>query len=118
VWCFFDSALQIEFGDSGRAHFIGVSNHPALLCLYEGRDVFNLAAPELFRLIASKEQAGAHTYSPLEYLFPQQIVTLYEADEQYDRKGNGSRPVFAEVGVGNAEYLAAVNAIGGGAAGN
>jgi hypothetical protein len=116
VQCFFEASLQIEYGDSGAVQFIGVSSHPDLLCRYDGRDVFDLAAPDLFALIASHERSRNHTYSPLEYLFPDQVVTLYDADEQYDRKGNYSRPVFAEVGVGNAEYRAAISAIGDGAA--
>src|SRR5262245_25445609 len=111
VRCFFESSLQVEFGDSGAAQFIGMFHHPDILCRYEGRDVFDLAAPELFALIASQERTGTHIYSTSTYLFPDQIVTLYDADEQYDRKGNESRPVFAEVGVGNAEYLAAIRAI-------
>jgi hypothetical protein len=114
--CFFRASLQIEFGNSGTVQFIGVSNDPDLLCVFEGRDVFDLSAPDLFALIASRERTQTHHYSPLEYLFPDQIVTLYEADEQYDRKGGGTRPVFAEVGVGNAEYLAAIRTIRGGPA--
>src|SRR5215218_7954230 len=87
VRCYFQASLQIDFGESGTAQFIGVSSNADLLCLYDGRDVFDLAAPELFALIASHERTQTHTYSPLEYTFPDQVVTLYEADEQYDRKG-------------------------------
>jgi len=111
--CFFRASLQIEFGGSGTVQFIGISENPDLFCAYEGHDVFDLAAPELFALIALRERTRTHHYSPLEYLFPDQVVTVYEADEQYDRKRGGTRPVFAEVGVGNAEYLAAIRAIRG-----
>jgi len=112
---FFDAALQFELGGSGRIQFIGVANHPRLLCRYYGHDVFDTPAPELFALIAARE-TGEHSYRSAEYLFPDQVVTLYEAAEQYDRKGNGSRPVWGQVGVGNAEYVAAIRAIRGGAA--
>ncbi|MCO6047857.1 hypothetical protein NG895_28460 [Aeoliella sp. ICT_H6.2] len=111
--CYFKAALQVSFGESGLVNFIGVSGTPLLECRYEDRDVFDLPAPELFALIASRERSGRHDYSAAEYVFPEQIVTLYEADEQYDRKGGESRPVFAEVGVGNAEYLAVIRALRG-----
>jgi hypothetical protein len=115
--CYFETALQVSFGISGLVEFIGVSDSMSLLCLYEGRDVFDLPGTALFALIASREQGGGHTYDPSEYLFPDQILTLYEAAEQYDRRGGGSRPVFGQVGVGNAEYLSAVQAIHAGRSG-
>jgi hypothetical protein len=112
---FFDAALQFGLGESGRIQFIGLAEHPQVLCRYHGHDVFDTPAPELFALIAARESAK-HVYQAAEYLFPDQVVTLYEADEQYDRKGKESRPIWGQVGVGNAEYLAAVRAIRGGTA--
>lgn len=102
---FFDAALQFELGKSGRIQFIGLADHPQILCRYRGQDVFDIPAPDLFALIASQEKQ-THKYRSAEYVFPDQIVTLYEADEQYDRKGNESRPIWGQVGLGNAEYLA------------
>ena len=104
---FFDAAFQFELGDFGRVHFVGVAHHPRLLCRYEGRDVFDLPAPRLFALVASRE-AGTHRYRSDEYLFPDQIVTLYEADERHDPKGGRSRPVWGQVGVAKADYVRAV----------
>src|SRR4029077_19778662 len=34
-----DAALQFELGESGRIHFIGLANHPQILCRYRGQDV-------------------------------------------------------------------------------
>ena len=51
---------------------------------------------------------GDHQFTAAEYLFPRIIVTLWEADLDYDHLGGQSRPVFAEVGVGNAAYLEAI----------
>jgi hypothetical protein len=112
---FFDGALQFELGKSGRIQFIGVAEHHMVLCRYDGHDVFDTPAPELFALITAHE-TGKHQYKSVEYLFPDQIVTLYEADEQYDRKGKESRPIWGQIGVGNKEYLAAIRAILGGTA--
>jgi hypothetical protein len=105
VRCYFQASFEIEFGGNGTARFIGISHHPSLLCLYHGHDVFDLAAPELFAQVASRELSNSHKYSASEYLFPDQIVTLYGADPQYDFKGNESRPVYGQVGIGTADYL-------------
>ena len=105
VHSYFDAALQIELGQSSTVQFIGISDHPKVLACYAGRDVFDLAAPDLFALIASNERRGRHRYRGAEYLFRDQVVTVYEADEQYDRKGKRSRPVFGQVGIGSAEYV-------------
>jgi hypothetical protein len=37
---------------------------------------------------------------------------LYEADEQYDHRGGQRRQVWSQIGVGDARYLAAIDAIG------
>jgi hypothetical protein len=115
VHYFFDNALQFEVGESGRIQFIGLAGHPRVQCRYHGHDVFDTPAPELFALIAAHEK-DEHRYRSAEYLFPDQIITLYEAAEQYDRNGNGSRPIWGQVGEGTIEYLAAVRAIRGSAA--
>jgi hypothetical protein len=113
IECYFRSSLQIEFNADGTASFIDVWCHPAMLCTYKGRDVFDLAAPDLFALFAGDDTSGPHAYDAAEYLFPELIVALWDADEQYDRKGNESRPVYATVGIGDERYLAAIRKIRG-----
>ena len=73
--------------------------------------MFSLSAGELFSLIASTDDSGAHEFTDSEYLFPGQIITLWDADEQYDRQGNETRPVWAQVGIGNSAYAEAIAAI-------
>ena len=51
---FFDAAMQFELGDSNTIQFIGLANDPGILCRYEGQDVFDIAAPDLFALVASR----------------------------------------------------------------
>jgi hypothetical protein len=111
VQCYYRGSLQVEFTAAGTASFIEVSNDSAFLSLYNGHDVFDLPAPDLFSLFAADDHAGPHQYNSSEYLFPDLIVSLWEADNQYDRKGGYSRPLYATVGVGNADYLAAINAL-------
>jgi hypothetical protein len=104
---FFDNALQFELGKSDRIQFIGLSCHKAILATFDGKDVFDLPATELFELIAAHDSSSKHVFDPSEYLFENLIMTVWEADEQYDRKGRQARAVYAQVGLGNEEYLAA-----------
>ena len=40
-----------------------------------------------------------------------QIVTLWNADEQYDQRRGGERIVWGQVGLGNDAYLRAIEAL-------
>lgn len=107
---FCDNAIQAEYGEDDRVDFIGVSHHPKIAATYDGAPVFAVPAESLFDLISANEDVRAD-YNPDEHLFDRQIVTLWEADSQYDYAGGESRPVWAQVGVGNERYLAAIREI-------
>ncbi|WP_139213161.1 hypothetical protein [Pseudomonas kilonensis] len=51
--------------------------------------------------------------NPLFLMFPNQILTLWDADEQYDRQGGERREVWGQVGIGTSAYMAAIRAIKG-----
>ena len=110
---FCQSAIQIECGPGDRVSFIGLACHERFAVSYQGQSVFALSAPDLFALIAASERSDSHTYEDYEYCFPDQIITLWDADEQYDRLGNESRPVWAQVGLGDKTYLAGIAAVRG-----
>lgn len=107
-----ENAIQVEYID-GTASFIGVSNGGEFLCVIHGIDPFDMPAQDLFTVLAKRAEHG-EAYDANEVVFRSTIVTLYEADEQYDRKGGESRPVWSQIGVGDARYLAAVDEINGG----
>jgi len=111
---FCDSSIQVECGEKNQAHFIGVSYSPKFTAMYRGVEVFAIAAPELFALIEEADGSGPHQYESSEYRFPGQIMTLWDADPQYDRLTNESKSVWGQVGIGNADYLAAIAKIEGG----
>jgi hypothetical protein len=98
----------VEFDGDHSAQFIGIACHPAYRLSYRGVNVFDVPANELFALIASFDGSGSHEFNANEYEFPNQIVTLWEADEQYDRLGGEQRPMWGQVGLGNQRYLEAI----------
>ena len=59
----------------------------------------NLAAEDLFRLVGSGESAMPFEKPGETCFFREQGINLWEADEQYDRKGGFRRKVFSQVGV-------------------
>ena len=108
---FAQASIQVEYGDDDTVEFIGICYHRDFTVTYYGINVFDTVAPELFAAIAAREASGDSVFDPSEYVFPNQIITLWEADEQYDRIGGEERLVWAQVGVGNHRYLEAIRAI-------
>jgi hypothetical protein len=100
---FCGSAVQVEYTD-GRATFIGISSCGDFDAVYRGINVFDLPAKEVFDLMAACEPSGAHIFDEYEHYFPDQVMTLWNADTQYDQIRDESRLVWAQVGIGNAEY--------------
>lgn len=110
---FCDASIQVACGPDERVWFIGVSDSERFTVQFQCKDVFALSAPNFFSLAAAADQSGPHIFTPTEYLFPNQLITLWDADEQYDRRTDEARQVWAQVGIGNSSYAAAITAIRG-----
>jgi hypothetical protein len=108
---FCESCLQVSYGPDDNAHFIGASGNVEFTFLFKGVNVFDTPATEVFSMMAALDESGEHDFDRYEYFFPNQILTLWEADEQYDRYQEENRVVWAQVGIGNESYVAAINAI-------
>lgn len=106
---YYENSLQVEFTDN-LASFIGASYSGEYSVTYRGANVFNTEASKLFRLIAINE-SETHEYDPSEYVFPEQILTLWDADEQYDYTESEKRVIWAQIGAGSQTYLDAINEI-------
>ncbi|MFA3789770.1 hypothetical protein AB6T38_01490 [Aliiglaciecola sp. SL4] len=75
---------------------------------YENIDVFDVDGVNLFHAIAVNE-SKSHMFNEFEYVFPDQIITLWEMEEQYDYLGNHKLKVCAQVGIGTKSYFHVVN---------
>jgi hypothetical protein len=107
---FAENSLQVDFVDN-RASFIGVAAGAPFDCTIDGVDPFDMPAEELFALLAKKDDA-AHVYDEYEHFFPTRIVTLWDADPQYDRKrraveGARLRAIWGQLGIGDDAYARA-----------
>jgi hypothetical protein len=101
----FGNSLQIEYDDQGHAQFIGVGFYSGCGCdfTFRGRHVGEYTAYDLFKALA-KIDGGTHEFTENEYFFPNIMMTVWEADSQYDYMGGESRPVFGQVGVASERY--------------
>jgi hypothetical protein len=107
---FCDSSIKIEF-EGGRLSFVDVFYSDAFVAQYRGVDVFDVTARDLFEIAAAADESGHHQFDPLEYRFPNQILTLWRADPQYDYRRKGARQVWGALGLGNEVYLSAIKAL-------
>jgi hypothetical protein len=105
---FCGNAIQVEY-DAGTASFIGVSSHCQIHCTFHGVDVFDVPATELFALVNRFEGEPTHDFNQQEYCFPTQVLTVWEADEQYHLAE--AKQVYGQIGIGDQRYLDAVNKI-------
>jgi hypothetical protein len=100
---FCEHSIQTEYTDD-TVSFIGIASDEKIDLIYQGLDLFDMTSKESFALI-SKGESKEHTYEDYEYLFPDQIVTLWESDSQYDYKGGEERPVWGQIGIGDQRHL-------------
>lgn len=80
---YFENSLQVEFCDD-MAWFIGMSYSDEYVTLYQGINVFDIEASQLFERM-TKNESQPHRYDSSEYCFPDQILTLWDADGELMR---------------------------------
>lgn len=110
---YFDTScpLKYELADDDSVMFIEVSSFDVPVRIeYLDQNIFELGARALFNRMA-KAEGGAHVYAASGYTFEKQILTLWDADRQYDHRGGQRRVVWSAVGLGNQAYLDAVSAL-------
>lgn len=108
---FSKASMQLSYSPDDEVWFIGVSGNSPITYMFKGVIVFAVSASELFSLMAASDGSGPHDFDRYEYCFPNQILTLWDADEQYDRQGGEEREVWGQVGIGNDAYVAAIESI-------
>jgi hypothetical protein len=106
----FGNSLQIEYDAAGHAQFIGAGFYSGCGCdyMFRNRRVGEYEAQELFCTLA-KINGGSHEFNEYDYFFPNIMMTVWDADSQYDYLGGESRAVYGQVGVANDKYRDAVS---------
>jgi hypothetical protein len=101
---FIENGFQVEYIE-GTVSFIGTSNlfMEGYTVVHQGANLFDLDAASLRAYFAQFDDLPKEGE-----LFPGIIVTLWDADKQYDYVGDHSREVYGQVGVGDERYLVAL----------
>jgi hypothetical protein len=99
---FAQNAFQVEFTENQVSH-IGVADSKFFEVRVYGANPFTMTAEEVFALI-TRFESNRNEFSPLECLFPDSIITLWDADEQYNHFDESGRSAWASVGLGNNVY--------------
>lgn len=103
---FVENAIHIEF-IAGKAIFVGVAPHPDIRLIFNTRDLLRRPAAEVFDTLARRE-TEEHLFDDTEYVFPDQKITLWDADPQYNLTGGGVS-MWGQIGVGNQRYMDAIS---------
>jgi len=99
-----DNSIQLDYFNDDVLHYIGFAHSPNFEVVYNHVDPFDTDAAKLFELINVNETT-AIPYNDYDPLFPTQIISLWNAQEQYDYNGEHQRPVFATFSIGDQHYL-------------
>lgn len=102
-----ENALQVEF-IARKCTFIGAFSSSLFEVRVCGIDPFANSAEDVFATIAGFE-SKPHAFSQDEYFFPDAIITLWDASEQYNSFDQTGRAFWAQVGLGNEKYVEAIN---------
>lgn len=107
-------ALKVCYGPDQKVEFVEASTGSDTVFLFEGMDVFDTPEDTLVRHVKRFDTPDPQlSKKGAEYLFPKLILSLWSPEGQYDHRRNEDRPIFGTVGIGNADYLAAIREIKG-----
>lgn len=102
----FGNSLQIEYDSDGFVQFIGVGWYDECGCDYLLGDthVGDLPSEEMFAAFAKLDGTEGLIYNPGTFMFPRIFATVWEADTQYDYRGDETRPFYGQIGIGSSAY--------------
>jgi hypothetical protein len=102
----FGNSLQIEYGSSGHAQFIGVGYYAGCGCdfTFRGQHIGDYSAEALFDLLSALDGQSGSQFQPNEFYFRTIHMNVWDADSQYDYRGGKQTPVYGQVGVSSPEY--------------
>ncbi len=106
---YFDNSLQFSFEKDDTLTFIEIFSDPKIGVKILGINTWEIDGKELLKLLNEKDQMnesiseGGH--NPI---FQNNIIALYELDEQYDEIGNFNGEKWATIGIGDDRYYESV----------
>lgn len=107
--CYFENSLQFSYENDDTLSFIEISSYPPIGVKILGINTWEIDGKELLELLKEKdtmnEKISEGGYNPI---FQDNIITLYELDEQYDVVGGFKGEKWAAIGIGDSRYYKSV----------
>ena len=107
--CYFENSLQFSYEDDETLSFIEISSYPPIAVRILGINTWEIDGKELLELIKQNdtmnEQISEGGYNPI---FQENIITLYELDEQYDVIGEFKGEKWGAIGIGDSRYYESI----------
>ena len=103
--CYFENSLQFSFEKDDTLSFIEVYSPPPVRVILLGINTWEIPGEELFNML-SKVDVMNETISEggSNPIFQNNIITLWELDEQYDALGGHKMKKWGSIGIGDHRY--------------
>jgi hypothetical protein len=103
--CYFENSLQFGFEQDETLSFIEVSSYPPIGVRLFDLNVWEIDGKELFKALsqidAVNDKISEGGSNPI---FIENIIALYDLDEQYDNSEDASTQKWGSIGIGDSRY--------------
>lgn len=107
--CFFENSLQFSFEEDNTLSFIEVSSYPPIGVRILGINTWEVDGKELLDFLNGRDKMNEKiSEGGSNPIFQENIITLYELDEQYDVIGEFKGEKWAAIGIGDLRYYKSI----------
>jgi len=107
--CYFEYSLQFSYEIDNTLSFIEISSYPPIAVKILGINTWEIEGKELLEFLKEKdtmnEKISEGGHNPI---FQENIIALYELDEQYDVIGEHKGEKWATIAIGDSRYYESV----------
>lgn len=109
---YFQNMLGFEYADDNTLSYISVSAPPPIYLKLLGINTWEISGEVLLNKLKEIDKIDKDSFEwESNPIFVNNIITLYEMDEQYDRIGNYSVAKWAAIGIGDERYYKSIKEI-------
>lgn len=107
--CYFENSLQFSYEQDDTLTFIEISSYPPIGVKILGINSWEIDGKELLKFLNNidvmNEDISEGGHNPI---FQNNIITLYDLDNQYDEYGEFKGEKWGAIGIGDNRYYEAI----------
>lgn len=109
IECFFENSLQFSYESDNTLSFIEISSYPPIGVKIVGINTWEVDGKELFNFLNEKDRMNKKiSESGKNPIFEENIITLYNLNEQHDVIGGFKGEKWAAIGIGDSRYYKSI----------